>query len=67
MFTVKNFFSASPFLIHLLNLFRVPLKNTFNAYCAHSIEHKVDELLANDENIINVIQVLQGIDFSMYK
>ncbi len=67
MFIVKRIFSASPLVIHLLNLFRVPLKNTFNTFFGNFIENKMDEILNDEENIIDVIHVLRGREFRMKK
>ena len=61
MLIAKKYFSAKPLLIYALNLFRVPLKNTVDAFISHFIENRIDEILNNDENIITVIQTLQGI------
>ncbi len=52
-------------MIHLLDLFRVPLKNTFDTFFSYIVENKMDELLSNDENIIDVIHALQGIDLRL--
>ncbi len=65
MFIVQRIFSASPLLIHLLDLFRVPLKNTFNTFFSNFVENKMDEILKDEENIINVIHALQGRDFRL--
>jgi len=60
MFIVQRIFSASPLLIHLLDLFRVPLKNTFNTFFSNFVENKMDEILKDEENIISVIHALRG-------
>ena len=60
LFVAKRVFSVSPPLIYLLNLFRVPLKNTFETYFANFIENKTDDLLNDEENIISVIHALRG-------
>jgi hypothetical protein len=65
MFIAKRVFSASPILIHLLDLFRVPLKNTVNTFFSHFVENKMDEILNNEENIINVIHALRGRNFAI--
>lgn len=57
---MKQFFSASPLVIHLLDLCRVPLKNTVDTFFSHFIENRVDDILNNEDNIITVIQSLQG-------
>jgi hypothetical protein len=62
-FIAKRIFSASPLLIHLLDLFRVPLKNTFNTFFSHFVENKIDEILNDEENIILVIHALRGRNF----
>jgi hypothetical protein len=65
LFIAKRIFSASPMLIYLLNLFRVPLKNTFDAFFSNFIENKMNDILNDEENIISVIQALQGKYFQM--
>jgi len=61
-FIAKHIFSASPLLIYLLDLLRVPLKNSFNAFFSYFVDDRVDEVLADEENIIDVIHALRGID-----
>jgi hypothetical protein len=56
----KQVFSASPLLIYLLDLFRIPLKNSFDAFFANFINENVDEIIADEENIIDVIHALRG-------
>jgi hypothetical protein len=56
-------FSASPLLIYLLNLFRVPLKSTFETYFSNFIEDKMNDVLNDEENIISIIHALRGKDF----
>jgi hypothetical protein len=56
----KQVFSASPLLIYLLDLFRIPLKNSFDAFFSTFIYDNVDEILADEENIIDVIHALRG-------
>ena len=60
LFLAKQVFSASPLLIYLLNLLRVPLKNSFDTFFSHFVDENVDELLADEENIIDVIHALRG-------
>lgn len=64
LFVAKRIFSASPLLVYLLNLFRVPLKNTFETVFSNYIENKIDDLLNDEENIISVIHALRGKYFS---
>ncbi|CAF0935974.1 unnamed protein product [Adineta steineri] len=64
IFIVKKVFSASTFLIHLLNLLRVPLKNTVDTFFSYFIENRIDEILSNEENIIAVIHALQDTIFA---
>ena len=60
MFVAKQVFSASPLLIYLLDLLRVPLKNSFDTFFSHFVDDRVDELIADEENIIDVIHALRG-------
>ncbi len=60
--TAKQVFSASPLLIYLLDLFRIPLKNSFDAFFSYFVDEHVDEILADEENIIDVIHALRGMD-----
>ncbi len=60
-------FSASPLLIYLLDLLRIPLKNSFDSFFAHFIDEKVDEVIADEENIIDVIHALRGKDLHLNK
>jgi hypothetical protein len=60
-FIAKQVFSASPLLIYLLDLLRVPLKNSFDTFFSHFVDDRVDELIADEENIIDVIHALRGI------
>ena len=59
-FAAKQVFSASPILLHLLELLRVPLKNTVNTFLSHLIDQRMDQVLTDEDNIIDVIQALQG-------
>lgn len=61
----KHIFSASTYLTHLLDLFRIPLKNTFNTFFQHFIENKLDDILNDEDNIIDVIHALQGMTFKL--
>jgi len=61
LFLAKQIFSASSLVIHLLDLFRVPLKNTFDTFFSYIVENKIDEVLSDDENIIHIIHALRGI------
>ncbi|CAF2681343.1 unnamed protein product [Rotaria sp. Silwood2] len=63
IFIAKKIFSASPLLIHLLNVFRVPLKNTFDTFFSYAVENRMDNILNDEENIILVIRALQDIIF----
>jgi len=63
MFALKRVFAASPLLLHLLDLFRVPLKNTFDTFFSDFVDNKVDEVLADEENIIDVIHALRDAVF----
>ncbi|UJR37338.1 hypothetical protein I4U23_030046 [Adineta vaga] len=63
VFIIKQVFSASPLLIHFLNLFYVPLKNTFDTFFTHFVETRMDEILSNDENIIDIIHALRDAIF----
>ncbi|CAF1047435.1 unnamed protein product [Rotaria sordida] len=63
IFIAKKIFSASPLLIHLLNLFRVPLKNTFDTFFSYIVENRIDDILNDEENIIDVIHALQDTIF----
>lgn len=56
----KQVFSASPLLIYLLDLCRIPLKNSFDTYFVHFVDDSVDDILADEENIIDVIHALRG-------
>ncbi|CAF1165641.1 unnamed protein product, partial [Didymodactylos carnosus] len=58
-FIVAELFSASPNLIDLLEILRLPLKNTFDTFFTNYIDQKVDDLLADEENIIDVIHALR--------
>ncbi|CAF1559684.1 unnamed protein product, partial [Adineta ricciae] len=63
VFLIKQVFSASPLVIHFLDLFRVPIKNTFDTYFVHFIETRMDEILSSDENIVDVIHALRDTIF----
>ena len=63
IFIFKQIFSASPFVVHLLDLFRVPLKNTFDTYFSNFIESRMDDILNDEENIVTVIHAFRGIIF----
>lgn len=41
----------------------MPLKNTINTFFSHFVENKLDEVLNDEENIIDVIHALQGKKF----
>jgi hypothetical protein len=60
VFLAKKIFSASPLVVHLLDLFRVPLKNTFDMYFSSYVENRMEDILNDEENIIAVIHALQG-------
>lgn len=57
----KELFSASPLLIYLLDLLRIPLKNSFNTFFTIFVNDGVDDVLADEENIIDVVHALRGI------
>lgn len=59
-FVAKQAFAAPPLLIHLLDLCRAPLKNTVDTFVSHFIENRVDDILHDEDNILTVIQALQG-------
>jgi len=60
----KEIFSASPLLIYLLDLLRIPLKNSFNTFFTIFVNDGVDDVLADEENIIDVVHALRGIRYS---
>ncbi|CAF1564117.1 unnamed protein product [Rotaria sordida] len=59
----KEIFSASPLLIYLLDLLRIPLKNSFNTFFSQFIDDNVDEIINDEENIIDVIHALRDVVF----
>jgi DNA topoisomerase IA len=59
-FVVKRIFSPSTLLINFFDLLRIPFKNTFNTFFTNFIENKLDDILNDEENIINVIHALRG-------
>ena len=60
MLVAKDIFSASPLLIHLLDLLRVPLKNSFDSYFLNFVDDAVDDIITDEENIIDIIHALRG-------
>jgi len=65
LFIAKQVFSASPLLIYILDLLRIPLKNSFDTFFSHFVDDRVDEILGDEENIIDVIHALRGIYFNL--
>ncbi len=61
----KQLFSASPLLIYLLDLLRIPLKNSFDSFFAYFVDKEVDEVIADEENYIDVIHALRGNDLNL--
>ncbi|CAF2982420.1 unnamed protein product [Rotaria sp. Silwood2] len=59
----KQVFSASPLLIYLLDLLRIPLKNSFNTFFSKFIDDNVDDIINDEENIIDVIHALRDVVF----
>ncbi|CAF3355821.1 unnamed protein product [Rotaria socialis] len=59
----KQVFSASPLLIYLLDLLRVPLKNSFDTFFSYFIDDNVDDIINDEENIIDVIHALRDVVF----
>jgi len=59
----KQVFSASPVLIYLLDLLRIPLKNSFDTFFSHFVNDRVDEVIADEENIVDVIHALRDTIF----
>jgi hypothetical protein len=43
-----------------LDLFRIPLKNSFDAFFANFVNENVDEIIADEENFVDVIHALRG-------
>ena len=60
LLVAKQIFSASPLLIHLMDLLRVPLKNSFDSYFVNFVDDAVDDIITDEENIIDVIHALRG-------
>ena len=58
----KQVFSASPLLIYILDLLRIPLKDSFNSYFSHFVDESVDEILTDEDNFVDVIHALRGKD-----
>ncbi|CAF3732398.1 unnamed protein product [Adineta steineri] len=59
----KQIFSASPLLIYVLDLLRIPLKNSCDTFFSHFVDNSVDEILEDEENIIDVIHALRDVIF----
>ncbi|CAF4609116.1 unnamed protein product [Rotaria sp. Silwood1] len=59
----KQVFSASPLLIYLLDLLRIPLKNSFDTFFTQFIDDSVDDIINDEENIIDVIHALRDVVF----
>ena len=59
-YSVKRVFHASPFVIYIFDLLRVPLKNSFDAYFEHFIDDNVDEVIDEEQNLLDIIHALQG-------
>ncbi|CAF1263680.1 unnamed protein product [Adineta ricciae] len=59
----KQVFSTSPLLIYILDLLRIPLKNSFDSYFSHFVDESVDEILADEDNFVDVIHALRDTIF----
>jgi hypothetical protein len=46
-------------------LLRIPFKNSFNSFFSYFVDDRVDEVLADEENIIDVIHALRGTDSNL--